>query len=356
MTAPAPAHPVSVLNVSDLPVARSWVHQGHALYLVQDIEYSRDPAALWVTYYRPRPLASLPLSPAAREREIQILATGKGWEEVARLAEEAIDAGAAETPPDLEQTRLKAESLDREAGVAGFIAPEDLPKLDVVPFRYDPSRPPLPPDGLQIGRDDAGTWRTYQERYPGSTLTAGHASNVEAYWACHALRDLAAWAITVDVRVDGSENESAPCQIAREDLALRVDGVSQRFARWRQGPQFDSEPDAVREIRGVPDLHLSRRGRGLWAVVRNCDGWPLTDQLIASEVEARRAAKQLNELADWSSAPPPYVLVRLPALWADIAAIEADACRWHERAENSRQLAANIRRKVAEAERTARRR
>lgn len=334
-------------QAADLPVERCWVHRGHALYLAQDIDYSREPRALWHVYYRPRPLSPLDRNPLKRVREVQHLASDPDGAEVIRLAETVVGAGQIQTAPDIEQTRLKAESLDREAGIAGFVSPEDLPRLDVVPFRYDPTRPPLPEGGLQIGRDDAGTWRTYQERYPASTLTAGHATNVEAYWACHHLRDLAAWATTVDVRAAGGEDEPQRCQFARESLAGRVDRVGEDFARWREPVKV--VPTTIREVKGVMGLRLARFVSG-WSVVRTADGGTVLGG-IGSQAKATKAIRALAALGDLGTVPA-YVLPSLPALREDFLAIRCettglspDALAW---AEKCRARAAEIRQAAAE--------
>ncbi|MEX5635773.1 hypothetical protein [Parafrankia sp. FMc2] len=310
-----------------------WIYKGHALYL------RRRNEGFWQVHYLPRPMES-------GEVDRQILEVDEDPDEARRLAEAVGDAGDIKTRPDVEQTRLKAESLDREAGIAGFIAREDLPALDVVPFRYDPTRPPLPPDGLQVGRDDAGTWRTYQERYPGSTLTAGHATNVEAYWACHALRDLAPWAIVIDVRAK-DEDEPSRCRLEREILAGRVDGVGERFAHRRT---VLPEPSNAREVKGAPGLVLATAGRGDWAVVRTVDHRALV-RGIRSQAKATAAARALAALGDLVTVPG-YVLSHLPALREDAKAIEwessglsAEAPRW---AKESRGRAAEIREAVTE--------
>lgn len=335
-------------RVADLPVEHYWVHGGHALYLTQDVDYGREPRMLWHVYYRPRPLAPLDRNPLKRVREVQHLASDPDRAEVIRLAEAAVDAGRIETPPDIEQTRLKAESIDRETGIAGFVTPEELARLDVVPFRYDPHRPPLPEDGLQIGRDDAGTWRTYQERYPASTLTAGHATNVEAYWACHALREIAAWSTTVDIRTGGGEDEPRRCRLARESLAGRVDSVNRKFAHWRA--PVESAPEAVREIKDVAGLSLARFGRGNWAVVRVIDDRVLL-RGIGSQAKATVAARALAALGDLATVPG-YVLPYLPALRDDVEAIKWEATGLSPEApawaEKCRARAAEIRQAAAE--------
>lgn len=331
-------------RVADLPVDRCWVHCGHALYLAQDIDYGREPRALWHVYYRPRPLSPLDRNPLKRVREVQHLASDPDWAEAIRLAETMVGAGQIQAAPDTEQTRIKADSLDREAGIAGFVAPEELARLDVVPFRYDSTRPPLPEHGLQIGRDDAGTWRTYQYRYPTSTLTAGHASNAEAYWACHSLRSLAAWSTTIDIR-DAVEGEPQWCRFDREDLVSKVDQVQERYARWRNGPERTSEPDLVREVRDVPGLRLERFGRGAWRVMQVSGGWSLIGE-VGSEAKAREAARQLAELADWSTLPP-YVITQMPALTSDTKGVASEALGLLDAAERERTWAKEYRAKVA---------
>jgi hypothetical protein len=206
------------------------------------------------------------------------------------------------------------------------------------------TRPPLPPDGLQIGRDEAGTWRTYQARYPASTLTSGHASNVEAYWACHGLRDFAPWALVVDIRL---VDEDAPqdCEFERKSLAGRVDRRGEDYARWRRGPQGLAEPEVVREVRGVEGLHLERYGRGDWAVART-DGMRLANG-IGTQAKATVAARAFAALADWNAVPA-YVLPHLPALVEDAKAIKWEAYGDPAGAESARLRAKKIRAAVAE--------
>ncbi|ABW14415.1 hypothetical protein Franean1_5055 [Parafrankia sp. EAN1pec] len=209
-------------------------------------------------------------------------------------------------------------------------------------------RPPLPEDGLQIGQDDAGTRRTYQERYPASTLTAGHATNIEACWACHALREIAAWSTTVDIRTGGGADEPRRCQLARESLAGRVDSVNGKFAHWRE--PVESAPEAAREIKDVAGLRLARSGRGNWAVTRVIDNRVLLGG-IGAQAKATASARALAALGDLATVPG-YVLPYLPALRDDVEAIKweatglsSEASAW---AENCRTRAAEIRQAVAE--------
>ncbi|OHV38290.1 hypothetical protein BBK14_33150 [Parafrankia soli] len=334
-------------RAADLPVERCWVHCGHALYLAQDIDYSREPRALWHVYYRPRPLSPLDHNPLKRVREVQHLASDPEWAEAIRLAEAMVGAGQIQAAPDTEQTRIKADSIVREAGIAGFIAPEKLSQLDVVPFRYDPTRPPLPEHGLQIGRDDAGTWRTYQYRYPTSTLTSGHASNIEAFWACHSLREIAAWSTTIDIRAE-VESEPQWCRFDRESLAGKVNRVGERFAEWRAPVPLAAEP--TQKVAGLPGFHLVAFGRGNWSIVRNWDRRTVLSGIRARE-KAATAARALAELGDLAVVPG-YVLPFFPALREDIEAIRWEATgrspeapAWAERC---RAHAAEIRHAVAE--------
>ncbi|KPM55633.1 hypothetical protein ACG83_10090 [Frankia sp. R43] len=321
-----------------------WIYNGHALYVTsKPLRIRNDWRSNWEVYYRPFPYARTELAGMAGR---QVLAEHEDRDQACKAGETAVDAGDARTPPDVEQTRLKAESLDREDGVAGFIAPEKLPQLDVVPFRYEPAWPPMPPDGLEIGRDDAGTWRTYQERYPASTLTAGHADNIEAYWACHVLRDLAPWAITIDVRAE-AEGEPSRCRLEREILAGRVDAAGKRYASWRS--TIHPEPKAPREVKGAPGLVLVNAGRGDWSVVRSVDSRRLLGG-IGSQAKAATAARALAALGDLVTVPV-YVLPHLPALREDVKAIEWEAAglsleapQWAQR---HRARAAEIREAVA---------
>lgn len=354
MTAPTKAGAMSPMALARLTAEHWWVHRGHVLCLARDIDYQRKPTLLWVAYYRPTPITPLGQSARTWARAIQHLASHPDRAEAVRLAEAAVDGGEIQVPPDPDQARAVAEWLDREAGIAGFVSPEELPHLDVVPFRYDPTRPPTEADGLQIGRDDAGTWRTYQERYPDSTLTAGHATNVEAYWAAHALRKLAPWATTVDVRADGGDDEPGRCRFARESLADRVDTIGERFAEWRKPVVPLSE--ATMTIKGVTGLHLARVGRGDWSVVRTVDNRSLLSG-VGSQAKATTAARALAALGDLATVPV-YVMAHMPALNDDIKAIRwelagshLDASRW---AEESRARAAERRREVAEAAEAAR--
>lgn len=295
-----------------------WVYEGHALYFERKLDYRRG-TGWWEVYYRPFPY---PKTADAGLVGRQVLASHADKAEARRLAEEAVDAGDVEVPPDARQTEAKAASLDREHGIVGFLGDDEVAQLDVLPFRYDPRRPPCV-NGLTVGRDGDGNWRTYQERFPDSTLTSGHASNVEAYWACWAMRGICAWAVTVDVRVE-PEDEPNWCGFERESLAHKVDSVHERYARWRAGPKRDGEPELAKDVKGVPALAVYRWGRGNWAVHRP-DRWQLAGGL-GSEAKARAAAVALSRLADWADLPP-YVMAEMPALLADVDAVKWDDAR-----------------------------
>jgi hypothetical protein len=295
-----------------------WIYAGHALYSERKIDYGRG-SGWWEVYYRPYPY---PKTNAAGLVGRQVLASHADKAEVRALAEKAVDAGDVRTPPDARQTEAKAASLDRERGIAAFLGDDEVAQLDVVPFRYDPRRPPCV-TGLTVGRDPDGNWRTYQERFPGSTLTSGHVSNVEAYWATWAVRGICAWAVTVDLRVE-PEDEPTWCGFERETLAHKVDSVRERYARWRAGPTLDGEPELVKDVKGVPALAVYRWGRGNWAVHR-ADRWQLVGGL-GSEAKARAAAVALSRLADWTDLPP-YVVAEMPALTAEVDAVKWDDTR-----------------------------
>jgi hypothetical protein len=200
-------------------------------------------------------------------------------------------------------------AVGREAGVSTFLWGDQLDDyLKAVPFVWRPDAPPLPEHGLQIDRDDDGTWRTYQTRYPGSTLTRGHADNIEAFWACHALRDLCAWSTTIDLRaeIDGYEYQWA--EFDRETIAGKVDRVGERFATCRAPIPGDLRADLVEPVRGVVGLAIGRltpdgARPSDWALLVNTTGETLTGYCIPTKKAARAAAVELAALADWAALP-----------------------------------------------------
>ncbi|WP_157904276.1 hypothetical protein, partial [Parafrankia soli] len=143
----------------------------------------------------------------------------------------------------------------------------------------------------------------------GSTLTSGHADNIEAYWACWHLRDVTDWAVTIDVRHDEPAWEMGLLESRRVRLAHAVDRVEVRFARWRVGPN----PAALARLAdqrdtGVPGLRLARYrspGGQVWPwTVELGAGWALTQHCIPTIPAGRRVAQRLNGLADWADVPP----------------------------------------------------
>lgn len=206
-----------------------------------------------------------------------------------------------------------------EAGVSNFLTPERTEQLGrggAGRYVYEPDRPPLPPLGLNIARAEDGTWRTFQKRYPDSTLTSGHADNIEAFWACWHLRDVTDWAVTIDLRHDDPAWEMGLVESHRVRLAYAVDRVDTRFACWRAGPRPEIQARlADRRDVGVPGLRLARYhspGGRIWPWgVELGAGWSLTRNCIPTIPAGRRVARSLGEVADWSAVPP-WVLEGLP--------------------------------------------
>ena len=203
-------------------------------------------------------------------------------------------------------------AVNRERGVSTFLWGDSLAAYDTVPFVWRHDLPPLPEHGLQIDQADDGTWRTYQTRYPGSTLTSGHVDNIEVFWALHAMRKLATWATAIDVRIETDvapgtgDPDLAHAEIERELLAGRVDRVGKRFAKTRGGPEFPA--DLIEPVKGATGVVIGRllpdgKKPSDWGIHVETTGQGITGYCIPTKTRARECAKALAAVTDWRTVP-----------------------------------------------------